>query len=134
MSHLSAETRMQRRWHREINRRIRAAGQSVPVARKAYRVEVTAVEMPQWAIDQALKAVSVGENYVWLRSRRVANNLAKLDKIRGGQGIVDTAEYRRCQGCDRLMLGREAAETREWNRLHPGETKPCMDCKEVRTA
>lgn len=132
MPHLSPETRMTRKWHRHQNRQLREAGLPVPVARKAYRVEVTAIEMPQWAIDQALKAVSVGENHVWLRSRTVAKNLSNLDKLRGGQGTVDTAEYRRCQICHRLLLGREAAETREWNRLHPGESKPCMDCKEVK--
>jgi hypothetical protein len=123
---------MQRRWHREINRRIRAAGHTVPVTRKAWRVSIDAVPMPQWAIDKALQAVSSSDTHVWLRSRADAKRLHALNKAWGGCGSIDAAEYRRCPVSDGLLLGRAASEMREWQRLHPGQKKQCgPDCKEM---
>lgn len=132
MAHLSAETRMQRRWHREINRRIRAAGLPIPVARKAWRVSIDAMEMPQWAKDKAQPTLSISETHVWFRSRRDANLLFAMNKSRGGCGSIDRVEFRRCQRCGLVLLGVRAAEMREWERLNPGESKQCgPGCKEI---
>lgn len=123
---------MQRRWHREINRRLRASGQKVPVARRAWRVTVDAIEMPGWAKDKALAALSSSETHVWFLSRRDAKVLAALNKSRGGCGTVDAVEYRRCRLCGSSLLGMRASEMREWERLHPTESKQCgPDCKEI---
>ena len=127
---LSEETRMQRRRVRAENQALRAAGVSVPVRRRAYRVEITAIPMPQWAIDKSLKAVSSSDTHVWLRSRSDAKRLAASDKWKGGAGSIDVMEYRRCLVCKRLLLGREAAEMCDWQRLNPGQKKQCEDCKE----
>lgn len=130
---ISEETRTQRRWIRAENRRMRAEGISVPVARKSYRVTISAIPMPQWAIDKALKALSCSETYVWLRSRGDAKRLARADQARGGVGAIDMMEYRRCPTCDGLLLGTRAAEMREWVRANPGQKGTCgPDCKEAK--
>lgn len=115
---------MLRRQRRFADRARRQAGISLPVARKAYRVTLTVIEVPQWARDIALKTLSGGERHVWLRSRQQARKLALHDHRRGGAGAVDPVEYRRCQRCQRLLLGAEAAEVREWIHLNPASQPP----------
>ena len=122
---LSEECKMRRRQRRAENGQLRAAGLPVPVARRAWRVRVSAIAMPSWALEKSLKSLSSDGNYVWLRSRRDANRLASLDKWKGGVGEIDAAEFRRCGVCNRLLLGREATELRDWLRVNPGQQKPC---------
>jgi hypothetical protein len=128
---ISEETRMQRRWIRAENKRMRAAGISVPVARKAYRVEISAIEMPEWASAAALQALTHTDKLVWLRARGMAKRLSRMDQVRGGIGTIDMMEYRRCPTCDGLLLGTRATEMREWQRANPGQHKACgPDCRE----
>lgn len=79
--------------------------------RMVWRVEVTAIAVPAWARARALRGLTSGEAYLWLR-RGDAKMLERLDREAGGEPMVIEAEFRRCKICWRPLLGDDAAARR----------------------
>lgn len=130
--HLSPETRMVRRWRKAQNKKLKSAGHKVPRACNAYRVQISGWPMPLWAKEKSLSTLSSSPTHVWFVSRTFAKSLVRYIIRSGGEAVVDIMEYRMCQRCKSYLLGREAADMREWQRNHPSEPqKPCgIECKE----
>lgn len=72
---------------------------------EAWQVTPSSVKTPQWALDRAIK----GLMGFWLK-RKDGRRLAKFDQACGGYPIILRVPYRRCDVCNRPLLGEEATE------------------------
>lgn len=106
---------------------LRAKGQRPTKPTYAVRVEPSVTAIPEWARKRAVKGLSTGSTYVWLR-RSDAWMLAQLDREDGGRPQILRVEYRACPVCKRMLLGELAKERRMKNEsCATGDQKPCSD-------
>ena len=108
------ETKLVKRL-RHIKRERMLKFRSVPVARRAWWVTLTAMDVCQedFAPGELAAALSFAPREFWVLSRRKAKALVGVDVARGGSGRLYPAEYRICPVCSRVLLGAEAAEYRK---------------------
>lgn len=99
-----------RRRRREANAAMRRF-RSVPSERHVHFVQLTATTLPPRI--KAVKALSQTDRSCWMLSLRAARSVIQRDRAAGGGGYLDTFEYRRCLVCNRVLLGRDAADYRE---------------------
>jgi hypothetical protein len=71
------------------------------------RVDPELVPIPEWARKRAVRELSKGEDYVWLRPGD-ARALAELDRDSGGKPDLVEFEFRLCKNCGRPLIGDEA--------------------------
>jgi hypothetical protein len=102
-------------WRRKAVRAARAIRQARGVKerrqRMARRVEPELIAIPEWARQRAIKGLSRGEEFVWLRPGD-GRFLEKLDREAGGQPRVLETEFRRCRHCGRPAVGADAEALR----------------------
>jgi hypothetical protein len=103
-------TVVSRRHRRQANAAMRKF-RSVPCERHAHYVRLTAIALPVEV--KSLRELSRTEQSCWLLSKRAARSLVDRDRAMVGAGEMTTYEYRRCLVCNRILLGREAADYRE---------------------
>lgn len=122
-------------WRREEDREFaRNCGFKLPLLKQIARVDVTAIRVPTWARDKAIKGLTLTDSTVWLR-RQAANMLCKLDQEAGGDPKLTTTPYRRCQVCSRVLLGPEAEARFELDRKFEGQRITCGPaCAELEKA
>lgn len=90
-----------------------------------YRVDVTAIKLPRWALDAAVPELSRSDRHVWL-TRSNAKALEELDRQVGGDPKLTEVEYRRCPVCRRMLIGEDAELRRRMNEsCMTGEQIPC---------
>lgn len=123
-------------WKRERERKrqdrlhFHRQGRSCPTLKTAVLVELAAIYAPAWAQAKAIRGLESTASAVWL-GRIAAAKLAQLDREAGGTPGLTSAFYRRCQVCERTLLGVEAEARLELDRKLGGEGMPCgPDCLE----
>jgi hypothetical protein len=75
------------------------------------RVEPELIAIPEWARGRAVRGLSIGEDYVWLRPGD-GRALAALDRDCGGRPVVVEQEFRYCKVCGRPLIGDDATSRR----------------------
>ena len=134
MPRSTEEARMLRRLARPINRELRVAGLPVPKTHHCFKVTISAIKMPDWAVRMTLNGFTSTLTSAVLKSRGRAAALAKFDRVKGGKPTWDRFEYRRCNACGRLLVRNEASQMREWERVHPRQKALCgPDCSRDET-
>jgi hypothetical protein len=110
----------------ELERVRRTFGWSAPRLTQIALVELDRIYVPAWALEKAIRGLTVTPSSVWLR-RIAANKLAALDIEAGGTPKLTVSAYRRCQMCDRALLGPEAEARLILDMRFEGEGKrtPC---------
>jgi hypothetical protein len=94
-------------------------------------VEVTEIELPDWALDAAVPGLSQTATTIWLK-RIAARGLARLDRKAGGRPKLTWTRYRWCKVCRRARLGLDAERRWELDKKAGGEGLPCgPDCIEL---
>lgn len=89
-----------------------------------YRVDLSELEVPEWATLEAFPGLSSSESHVWL-TRRDAKLLVQQA---GGHARLTEVEYRRCPQCARVLLGEDAVMRRRLDEsCVTGRMKPCGD-------
>lgn len=110
---------------------LRARGIRPTKASYAWLVECSAIPIPDWAREHAVKGLPVSPGRVWLR-RRDAWMLAAIDRGSLGRPTRLRFEYRVCGVCKRVLIGELAKQYRmrlESESNYPGERLPCdADC------
>lgn len=76
-------------------------------------VEVSAVEVPQWAVEASIAELSNSPKHCWFMGRdrgerSAAARLEAFDREAGGKPLVVKVEYRRCEICRRMLLHLDA--------------------------
>jgi hypothetical protein len=121
--------RYERKERRRQKRVLRFLGVKPAQRRWVTCVEVTAIEVPQWAKDKAVPNLYSGPEKVWFKGRSSvhARMLAFQDREAGGEPEVTKVECRSCSRCKRLMLGLEANARRgiDEDRKGNGRDMPC---------
>lgn len=112
---------------------------SVPVARRAWFVTLTATEVTResFAKGQLVQGTEFRPQQFWVHARRVARTLVAADRKSGGNGSAFPVEYRHCKVCSRVLLAAAARAYRELERwpmatwkYHQGP--PCsLECKPI---
>jgi hypothetical protein len=124
--------RTRRRYRQERLEEMRVRG--IRPARKVriLGVRITAIPMPEWVKERAIKGLSLTESFVWLR-RRDARFLMRLDREAGGEPYATETEYRRCKICSRPLIGDAARMRRDLDESSfTGRYKACgSDCIEA---
>jgi hypothetical protein len=131
-----SKTTMQtwRRFDRAVNRsersRFRARRMPLPSPTYIWLVTLTAIDVPAWAREKAVKDFDAQLREVWMRARRHANQLMQEDSAAGGRPWTQKKEARRCKVCGWLLLGVQAEIRREFEKEAPDNRfKPCSaDC------
>jgi hypothetical protein len=100
--------------------------------RRVFCVTITAIAMPQWAVDRRIKGLSASPTRIWL-SASDARFLMSLDRDEGGHPWFAESEYRRCGLCNRPLLDVDAAARRYMDEsTTTGKQLPCgADCIEA---
>lgn len=108
------ETKLVKRL-RHIKRERMLKFRSVPVARRAWWVTLTATSVSgaDFKAGELPAGLTFSPQEFWVLSRRKAKALVGVDVARGGSGRLYPAEYRICPVCSRVLLGAEAAEYRK---------------------
>ncbi len=120
--------RVERRQREYRKRAMRAKGIKPAKKQWAVCVETTAIEIPKWALEKSLKAMSSGEHHVWFRGRKGvhAKLLAFQDEQAGGTPEMTKVEWRLCPVCGRVLLALEAEARRHLDESDLlGRTMPC---------
>jgi hypothetical protein len=83
------------------------------VARTAWLVSLTALE----ASDLVLRLVAIQSmpqdaQRFWVKRGRTARLIAQMDREAGGKGEAIQIEWRRCEVCNRCLIGPEATKYR----------------------
>lgn len=82
---------------------------SIPVARRAWHVKLTAITASRDFLEVvALKSLAQSPQSFWVRRRMAAQRIVKLDHESGGDGEATAVEFRRCCVCKRVLIGGEA--------------------------
>jgi hypothetical protein len=118
------------RWRAARRREMRERGTPIPNCQEAWNVQVTALlAIPDTILQRALVGFSVLPNSIWLR-RGTAKLLIALDRAAGGRSVVTKIEYKRCNLCNRPLIGAEAAKRRLLLETDPTtKAKPCdLNC------
>ena len=79
--------------------------------RRVWCVKVTAIVVPQWALDRRIQGLSGDVTRIWIHPRDAAF-LMRLDREAGGDPWFAESEYRRCPVCSRPLLGEDAKDRR----------------------
>ncbi len=115
------------RWRAARRRELKAQG-IIPANRQmVWTIVLTVVLLPEWAAKKRVK----GLRDLWVDAA-IGKRLLALDRRNGGQPSVTKAEFRRCDLCNRPLLGLEAAarraiiETSATGRLAPCSPR-CKD-------
>lgn len=106
---------------------LRSRGIRPAKIRRVWCVKLTALVVPQWALDRRVPGLSGDVSRVWLRPRD-ARFLLQLDRAAGGEPWFAESEYRRCGVCGRPLIGEDAAARRKLD--ESGRTArqiPCGD-------
>jgi hypothetical protein len=122
------------RWRAARRREAKAQGQPIPNRQEVWNVQVTALlAIPDAILRSAIVGLSVQSNAIWLR-RGTAKLLIVLDRAAGGRSLVTKAEYKRCNLCNRPLLGPEAANRRYLIETVPeANSVPCSsNCQQDR--
>lgn len=113
--------RFERQWFKKVKRLL-------PQPAYIWLVTLTAIEVPDWAIEKSLTDFDPEPQRIWMRARRVANRLMDEDRRAGGHPTRQRVEARRCKVCRRLKIAFQAVERREFEKAWPTNwTKPCDD-------
>jgi hypothetical protein len=116
---LPFHTKLQRRIRREENHR-KSGYMTIPVARRAWHVTLTAIEIPEHLLKAiALDSLPSDTKSFWVRRSQFAMKIAKADRDAGGKGILDCVEFRRCRVCKRVLIGPAAHEYQMKQRRGP---------------
>lgn len=117
---LERRSRIERRQH------LRNMGRKPARMKYVYRVETTAIAIPDWILDQAVPDLSFTRDYVWLKSEPMAKYLCQLDRNEGGQPNLTAIEARRCKVCGMLRLNLLAEQRRKLDESAvDGRKLPC---------
>ena len=98
---------------RRIADKAMAAFRKAPRVRYAQKVTLTATAISQELRDRALPGFPQGENFIWMRNRKLSRQLVAQDRAVGGLGWLARIEYRHCRVCKQLLVGPEATDYRE---------------------
>ena len=105
-----------RRYDRAANRneklRFRARGLRLPRPAYIWKVTLTAIDVPEWAREKALKDFDPQPREIWMHARRHAQKLMEEDAAAGGRPTKMRMESRRCKVCGLLLLHFQAQERR----------------------
>ena len=98
---------------RAANRYMRSF-RSVPLARRAWYVELSVISSSEssFAQGQLIPGLTREPQRFWVRARRVARSWAERDRAAGGIGSMFPVELRHCKVCERILIGPQAAEYR----------------------
>jgi hypothetical protein len=112
----------QPRYRAARRKALRAMGLVPPYRHEVWQVTTSALlEIPQWAIERRVPGLAS----FWLYAAD-ARQLCGLDRKHGGRPTVLKAEYKRCELCNRPLLGSEAAKRNDMLAVTPnGHDVPC---------
>lgn len=114
-----------RRKRRQRNRELRTLGRNVCRVRRVWKVTPTAITIPDWARQRAVRGLSESDDSVWLQ-RTDATILASIDRQSGGNPEMTECEFRRCEICWRPLLAEDAEARRGLTESAvTGNQKPC---------
>jgi hypothetical protein len=100
------------RWRAARRQEMRARGITPPLRWEVWRIRVSPLlSVPDWARQASICGLPCTANEVWLRPRR-AKLLLCMDRARGGYSEFTKTEFRRCDLCDRPLVGSEAEKRR----------------------
>jgi hypothetical protein len=87
---------------------------SVPQHRRAWQVTTTVLEAPKWVLEVfTVPGLPRDSQSFWIRHRRHAQRIVKLDRDLGGDGQLECVQYRLCRICKRVLVGAQAHEYTE---------------------
>lgn len=73
-----------------------------------------------------MKDFSISTQHIWVRSKKVAEQIAQYDHDKGGPGEIARTEWRRCNICGRILLNLEAERRRkQLESAMTGSQNPC---------
>jgi hypothetical protein len=83
---------------------LRRSGRTPAKEQYVYRVQPEVIAIPPWAYTKRVPELDVTADCVWLKSRQLADRLAKMDREENGHPDLMRVQAKRCQGCGLLKL------------------------------
>lgn len=96
---------------------------------RAFRIQVTKYQIPEWLRAKAIKGLTSGPDYLWIKGSRLKAWMVARERELGSEPEVIEVEIRKCPICGKLQLAGDAREQRSRLERYYGESIPCdPDC------
>ncbi len=105
---------------------LRRKGRTPSKEQYVYRVQPEVVAIPPWAYAKRVQEFDATADYVWLKSRQLADRLAKMDREENGHPELMRVQAKRCRACGLLKLNLLAQHRKKLDEsAFDGRLLPC---------
>jgi hypothetical protein len=110
----------------ESNADLRQKDRTPSKEQYVYYVHPEVIAIPPWAYAKRVPELDVTADYVWLKSRQLANRLANMDRQENGHPDLMRVQAKRCRTCGLLRLNLLAEHRRKLDEsAFDGRLLPC---------